>query len=189
MRETRNFLELAKYALSSIFLPPSLPPFLSPSPSFPFLFHLPPLPLLLPPLPLLLPPSPSPSSLPLPPSPPLPLPPGILSSPEESLFTYSEGTSFSTFYAPTFIPSFVTTFSTPQLEAQARTTCGDDQFCLFDVSATNSTEVGLATLAGGIEFQSISNISLPGTQKRVCLFVCLSVRLFICSFVCYCCYT
>lgn len=81
---------------------------------------------------------------------------------EDSLFTYSEGTSFDTFYNPLFIPVFTTTFASPELAALASSMCGGDPFCLFDVAATGSTEIGLSTLQGNIEFETIVNITLPG---------------------------
>ncbi len=87
---------------------------------------------------------------------------GIISRPQDSLFTYSQGTSFSTFHNPLFTPTFTTTFTDPALEVRALAICGDDRFCLFDIAATGSTEIGLSTLMGDIEFQTIVNRSLPG---------------------------
>ena len=92
---------------------------------------------------------------------------GIVSMAEDSLFTYSEGTSFSTFYNPTFVPAFSPTFATPELAAQASSMCGQDQFCLFDVAATGSMEIGLSTLQGNVEFETIVNISIPGEDGSV----------------------
>lgn len=83
---------------------------------------------------------------------------------EDSLFTYSRGTNFSTFFGPTFVPAFSLTFATPELALQARTNCGGDPFCLFDVAATNSIDIGLSTLQGNLMYETIVNISVPGKK-------------------------
>ena len=78
------------------------------------------------------------------------------------MFTYSEETSFFTFFDPGFTPTFSPSFASPQLQAQAVAMCAGDQFCLFDVAATGSTDIGLTTLQGNFEFETIVNISQPG---------------------------
>ena len=90
---------------------------------------------------------------------------GIISAAEDSIFTYGPGTSFDTFNNPNFVPTFSPDFADPDLEAEALELCGGDSFCLFDVAATGSMEVGLSTLLGGIEFDTIVNISAPGELK------------------------
>lgn len=60
------------------------------------------------------------------------------------------------------MPTFSPTFANPDLEAEALDLCGEDSFCLFDVAATGSTEIGLTTLQGSIEFDMIVSISAPG---------------------------
>lgn len=92
---------------------------------------------------------------------------GIISRPEDSLFTYGQGTSFDTFFQPLFIPTFAPTFTDLELEARAMAMCGEDRFCLFDAAATGSTEIGLSTLQGGIEFDTIVNISVPGMSTEI----------------------
>lgn len=97
---------------------------------------------------------------------------GIINRTEDSLFTYTQDTSFATFYDPNFIPTFSPSFSLPTIESEAHAMCGDDTFCLFDVAATGSTEIGLSTLQGNIEFDTIVNMSLPGEEYTIgpCLF-------------------
>ena len=85
-----------------------------------------------------------------------------ITEPEESIFTYQEGTSFDTFNFPDFIPTFSPTFADPNLEAQALDICDGDSFCLFDIAATGNIAIGSSTLQGGVEFDTIVNISAPG---------------------------
>lgn len=63
------------------------------------------------------------------------------------------------------MPTFSPTFANPELEAQALVMCEGDSFCLFDVAATGSTEIGLSTLQGDIEFEMIVSISTPGEEE------------------------
>ena len=49
--------------------------------------------------------------------------------------------------------------------------CGDDPFCRFDVAATSRTDIGLNTLQGNIEFETIVNISQPGTFMIIMVYV------------------
>ena len=86
---------------------------------------------------------------------------GIISNAEDSLFTYAPRESWVTFYSPGFNPTFTTTFSDPQLQAQANEICGDDQFCLYDIAATRRTDIGLSTLIGNQEFEEILQLSAP----------------------------
>ena len=88
---------------------------------------------------------------------------GIINSTEESLFTYNDEESWSTFYQPDFIPFFEPTFSSSVLEQQANAVCGDDIFCQYDIAATGRTDIGQATLESNMELERIINISLPGT--------------------------
>ncbi len=87
---------------------------------------------------------------------------GILKSVDESLFTYNPGESFSTFYSPSFIPIFEPTFTNSTLEKLAREVCGDDEYCLFDIAATKTIEIGMATMDGGKEFDEIVKMAVPG---------------------------
>ena len=87
---------------------------------------------------------------------------GIIAESEDSLFTYTEPESWSTYYQPNFVPSFEPVFSGPLLEQQANSICGGDAFCLYDIAATGRTEIGVATFQGNVELERIINISLPG---------------------------
>ena len=85
---------------------------------------------------------------------------GIIHSEADSLFTYREE-GFSTFYDPDYTPMFEATFNNSDLEAIAVEICGDDQFCLYDIAATEDINIGLTTLIGGVMFEEIVNISTP----------------------------
>lgn len=87
---------------------------------------------------------------------------GIIKEENSSLFTYVEGQNFLTFYDPYYIPMFEIQFSNLSLEADALAICGDDQFCLYDIAATQNTSIGLTTLQGSQEFETIMNLSAPG---------------------------
>ena len=66
-----------------------------------------------------------------------------------------------------FLPAFEIEFSDPFLEDTAIQICGNDQFCLFDIAATNSTSIGLTTLMGSEEFDTIVALSSP-SKLRLC---------------------
>ena len=87
---------------------------------------------------------------------------GIVDTPVGSLFTYQPGETWATFYDPFFQPTYEPKFATPELEAEAKELCGDDIFCLFDVAATGSMEIGLSTLRGGEEIEEITEVQIPG---------------------------
>ena len=87
---------------------------------------------------------------------------GIIDDPADSLFTYTPGENWATFYSPDFVPIYTTAFSDPELEAEANALCEGDPFCLFDVAATRRTDIGLSTLLGSQEFDRIVNLSIPG---------------------------
>ena len=53
-------------------------------------------------------------------------------------------------------------FTDPDLEQSAMEICGEDQFCLYDIAATQNTSIGLTTLMGSEEFETIANLSAPG---------------------------
>lgn len=88
---------------------------------------------------------------------------GIINRTADSLFTYTDGETWSTYYQPNFLPAFEPTFSSDALEQIAVSICGGDQFCLFDIAATGRTDIGLTTLMGSLEFEMIANISQPGS--------------------------
>ena len=80
---------------------------------------------------------------------------------EDSIFTYSVGQNWSTYYFPNFEPVFEILFADPALQQAADEMCGDDIFCRFDIATTESTDIGLSTLMGGQEFEEIVNNSRP----------------------------
>ena len=87
---------------------------------------------------------------------------GIIDSVEGSLFTYGVGESWGAFYSPTFVPSYEAVFLDDTLEEQANQLCGNDQFCLFDVAATERLDIGLTTLEGSENVELVIQLSLPG---------------------------
>lgn len=86
---------------------------------------------------------------------------GIIDDEADSLFTYAPGTRWSDFYHPNFSPMFQPVFDDPLLEEEAKITCGDDEFCLFDIAATKRVDIGAATMQGGEEFDRIVEMSIP----------------------------
>ncbi len=86
---------------------------------------------------------------------------GIINSSNNSLFTYPSDQSYATFYDPLFSPMFEPSFEDAELENEAKTICGDDTFCLFDVAATKNIEIGVATMNGGENFDAIVEMAVP----------------------------
>ncbi len=95
---------------------------------------------------------------------------GIINNEAESLFMYGNNESFADFYHPDFTPTFVVEFIDPDLELLAQETCGNDQFCLFDIAATGRVEIGLGTAQANLEFDTIVNISTPGKPVSTCTY-------------------
>ena len=60
-----------------------------------------------------------------------------------------------------FLPAFEIEFSDPFLEDTAIQIRGNDQFCLFDSAATNSTSLGLTTLIGSEECNTLVALYSP----------------------------
>ena len=83
---------------------------------------------------------------------------GIIADPGQSLFTYGADGSWGTFYRPDYIPAFGVEFSDPELEEEARATCGDDDLCLFDIAATGDIRIGAATKESGEEQETITEL-------------------------------
>lgn len=64
---------------------------------------------------------------------------------QSSIFTYQEGTDYSSFSDASYIPSFASDgiqFKDSELERMARAECGENQRCLFDISATGDIAIG-----------------------------------------------
>ena len=104
---------------------------------------------------------------------------GIISSPEDSLFSYNEliGESWAFFYDPNYIPAFEPTFDDPFLEELAIEICGDSHFCLFDIAATKRPEIGMTTAVDNENYDVVVNMSQPGKFHLIC-FWCLDGMLY-----------
>ena len=63
---------------------------------------------------------------------------------------------------------FQATFANETLEQQAREVCGDDTFCLFDVAATKTLDIGKATMEGGNDFEEIVEMAVPSKPIKLC---------------------
>lgn len=61
---------------------------------------------------------------------------------EASLFTYKDGTTYSNYQNPSFIPAFETPTDLP---ADVVEVCGDDQECVFDYAVSGSPELAAET--------------------------------------------
>ncbi|XP_046863081.1 protein mesh-like isoform X2 [Xenia sp. Carnegie-2017] len=75
----------------------------------------------------------------------------------KTLFKYPSGKSYNSFVDQTFTPKFLdesnTLFSDDDLERRARSVCGENKECLFDVAVTGKTSIGEATLKSFEELQ------------------------------------
>ena len=71
------------------------------------------------------------------------------------MFTYGADGSWDTFYRPDYRPAFGVEFSDPELEEEARASCGDDDLCLFDIAATGDVNIGAASRDSGEEQETI----------------------------------
>ena len=96
---------------------------------------------------------------------------GIIDDPDNSLFSYEEGKSWADYFDPNFTPAYQPTFTDPALEERAMEICGDDQFCVFDIAATEREEVGMSTMQGNLDLEVITELSQPGQCIRVCVCV------------------
>ena len=83
---------------------------------------------------------------------------GIIADPAQSLFTYGADGSWDTFYRPDYTPAFGVEFSDPELEEEARSICGDDDLCLFDIAATGDVNIGASTRESGKEQETITEL-------------------------------
>ena len=87
---------------------------------------------------------------------------GIINSSNNSLFTYRGNDSWSDFYHPDFTPLFEAVFDDSSLKNTTYKICKDDLFCIFDIAATQRTEIGMATLQGTQDLEMIVEMSKPG---------------------------
>jgi hypothetical protein len=86
----------------------------------------------------------------------------MLGNSSESLFAYNlPGDSFENFRDIDFEPVFAPVFDDPVLQETAESLCGDNEFCLFDIAATNMVDVGMATMMDVREFDTIVELAQP----------------------------
>ena len=113
---------------------------------------------------------------------------GIIDDPDNSLFSYEEGKSWADYFDLDFTPAYQPTFTDPALEERAMEICGDDQFCVFDIAATEREEVGMSTMQGNLDLEVITELSQPGQCIRVCVcaWVCVCVCVCVCARACVC---
>ena len=109
---------------------------------------------------------------------------GIIDDPDNSLFSYEEGKSWADYFDPDFTPAYQPTFTHPALEERAMEICGDDQFCVFDIAATEREEVGMSTMQGNLDLEMITELSQPGQCIRVCIRVCVYTCACVCVLAC-----
>ena len=109
---------------------------------------------------------------------------GIIDDPVNSLFSYEEGKSWADYFDPNFTPAYQPAFTDPALEERAMEICGDDQFCVFDIAATEREEVGMSTMQGNLDLEVITELSQPGQRTCVCSCVCAIVCVCVCVCVC-----
>ena len=109
------------------------------------------------------------------------IPAGIIDDPDDSLFFYEEDKSWADYFDPNFTPAYKPTFTDPALEEKAMEICGDDQFCVFDIAATEREEVGMSTMQGNLDLEMITELSQPGLcvcmYKRTCVHVLMHVHM------------
>ncbi|XP_028415613.1 sushi domain-containing protein 2-like [Dendronephthya gigantea] len=81
----------------------------------------------------------------------------------QTIFTYHVGKSYDSFTNSSFIPVFLdetnSLFTSPALEQDARSVCGENEECLFDIAVTGKRDVGEATLQSFNEIQKRANAS------------------------------
>ena len=80
-------------------------------------------------------------------------------TPTNTIFTYYTGYSFSSYTNDTYVPLFLSdgpiSFGNSTLELLARSKCGNNNECLFDVSATGLLEVGDSSLQFNKEISNL----------------------------------
>ncbi len=89
---------------------------------------------------------------------------GIVDSPQDSIFTYQPGQTWATFYDPHFVPVYKPTFSSPSLQEQAASICGNDVECLFDMAATGREDIGIVSIDVEQEIKELLELQIPGIR-------------------------
>ncbi|XP_066303433.1 mucin-like protein [Branchiostoma lanceolatum] len=79
--------------------------------------------------------------------------------PKKSIFHYNVGETSSNFTSASFVPKFTdeVTFSSPELEREAREVCGNDTACLFDVAEIGDIDVGRVEVEDEQNFENEVN--------------------------------
>ncbi|XP_028416703.1 sushi domain-containing protein 2-like, partial [Dendronephthya gigantea] len=81
----------------------------------------------------------------------------------KTLFAYHVGKSYDSYFTPNFIPAFLdetnSLFSSFTLEQEARSVCGANEECLYDIAVTGKRDIGEATLESFNEIQKRTNAS------------------------------
>lgn len=88
-----------------------------------------------------------------------------------SLFTYDEGKSHSSYFDGGYVPIFLdqddVAFENATLGQQAREVCGDNKQCLFDIHTTGKVSIGMASKHAVESFVAIiSETETPGKQYK-----------------------
>lgn len=86
---------------------------------------------------------------------------GIIADTANSLFTYDQSDSFTTYHHPNYVPAFEISFASSTLQSDAVANCLDNSPCLFDVAATGILQVGVATLKEMENINTINESSRP----------------------------
>ena len=92
---------------------------------------------------------------------------GIVATERDSIFSYKVGENWTTFHRPNYTPLYGPIFQDAALEKEARETCKNDTFCLYDIAATGRLEIGMATLRGSEQFDQLVELSAPGERIHV----------------------
>jgi len=88
-----------------------------------------------------------------------------------SLFTYDEGKSHSSYFDAGYVPIFLdqddVAFDNATLGQQAREVCGDNKQCLFDIHTTGKVSIGMASKQAVESFVAIINeTETPGKKDK-----------------------
>ena len=87
---------------------------------------------------------------------------------DESLFSYENGTSAETFSSPAHEPVFLDELLSSLTDEQLRSaqqTCGDDQFCLFDLLETKNQALAENSLQTNL--QNTEEKVVAGLQRKL----------------------
>ena len=90
---------------------------------------------------------------------------GIINNTLDTIFTYRPGDSWSEFYDPAFVPVYEPVFNDSTLENEAKSVCGDDVFCLFDIATTKRVDIGASTMEDSQGFDNIVELSKPSKGR------------------------